>query len=87
MSKLGFHASSFFSWWFVAYFLVRTLAMFGMLYVFSHIQLGRTMALFGASSILLANVLGLLVLREVLSPTAYAGASLAIIAFLILAWR
>jgi hypothetical protein len=42
--------------------------MFGQLYVFTAIDLGKTMALFGAFSIILANSLGFLVLKEVLSP-------------------
>ena len=45
--------------------------MFGQLYVFSVIELGKTMALFGATSIVLANVLGFLVLKETLSLEAY----------------
>ncbi|MDD3156254.1 MAG: hypothetical protein PHP14_02410 [Candidatus Pacebacteria bacterium] len=59
--------------------------MFGQLYVFTVIELGKTMALFGAFSIILANVLGLLVLKEILSPGAYIGVSLAVIAFIVLA--
>jgi multidrug transporter EmrE-like cation transporter len=86
MSKQGFVVAAFLSKWFLAYFLIRMIAMFGQLYVFTSIELGKTMALFGAVSIILANVLGLLVLKEVLSPVAYAGVSLAVVAFLILAF-
>ncbi|GBE20139.1 MAG TPA: hypothetical protein ENG87_05555 [Candidatus Pacearchaeota archaeon] len=85
MPKHGFALATFLSAWFFAYFLIRIIAMFGQLYVFTTIELGKTMALFGAVSIILANVLGLLVLKEVLSPWAYVGVSLAVIAFLILA--
>lgn len=87
MSKHGFVLTTFISGWFLVYFIIRTVAMFGQLYVFTAIELGRTMALFGAVSIILANVLGLLILKEVLSPTAYVGISLAVIAFAILAFR
>jgi len=85
MPKQGFALATFFSVWFLAYFLIRIIAMFGQLYVFTAIELGKTMALFGATSILLANLLGFLVLKEVLSPGAYIGVTLAVIAFIILA--
>ena len=84
MTRLGFTASAFISLWFLAYLVIRTVATFGQLYVFSSIDLGKTMALFGAVSIILANALGLLVLKEVLSPTAYIGVTLAVIAFIVL---
>jgi len=84
MSRLGFSTATFLSLWFVVYILIRTLATFGQLYVFSSIDLGKSMALFGAVSIVLANVLGFLVLKEVLSPTAYIGVTLAVVAFIVL---
>ena len=87
MRKYGFSLATFLSFWFAAYFTIRTVAMFGQLYVFTSVQLGKTMALFGAVSIILSNVLGLLVLKEVLSPASYAGISLAIAAFIIMALR
>lgn len=87
VSKHGFHISTFVSPWFIGYFLLRTLATFGQLYVLSNVKLGQTMALFGAASIIMANALGFLVLKEVLSPTVYIGASLAAVAFLVLAFR
>ncbi len=80
----SFAASNFLSLWFLAYMLIRTAATFGQLYVFSQAQLGRTMALFGATSIVLSNVLGLLVLGEALSAAAYVGVSLAVLAFVVL---
>ena len=85
MSRNGFHVTTFLSLWFLIYVLLRTAATFGQLYVFTNVEVGKTMALFGAASIILANVLGLLVLKEVLSPIVYVGVSLAVIAFLILA--
>ncbi len=87
MSTSGFTLKSFLSLWFLGYFLIRNIAMFGQLYVFSKIELGHTMALFGATSIVLANVLGFLFLKEVLSPVTYVGVVLAIVAFLVLAVR
>jgi len=85
MPKQGFALATFLSVWFLAYFSIRIIAMFGQLYVFTAIELGKTMALFGAASILLANLLGFLVLKEVLSPGAYIGITFAVIAFIILA--
>ncbi|MFH1376001.1 MAG: hypothetical protein ABIH25_00020 [Candidatus Woesearchaeota archaeon] len=85
MPKQGFVLATFLSVWFTSYFIIRIIAMFGQLYVFTTIELGKTMALFGAVSIILANILGLLVLKEILSPWAYVGISLAVIAFIILA--
>lgn len=86
MPKQGFSVATFLSGWFFAYFSLRIVAMFGQLYVFTVIELGKTMALFGATSILLANLLGFLVLKEVLSSWAYIGVSLAILAFIVLAF-
>lgn len=87
MTTAGFTPQAIFSWWFVVYFLIRNIAMFGQLYVFSKIELGHTMALFGAVSIIFANGLGYLFFREVLSLHAYIGVTLAIMAFLILTFR
>lgn len=82
-----FSLKAFLSGWFLAYFIIRQAAMFGQLYVFAKIPLGKTMALFGAVSIVLSNVLGLLLLKEVLSLPAYIGVALAVAAFLVLALR
>jgi hypothetical protein len=87
MSRHGFHPAAFFSWWFLWYQLIRQVAMIGQLYVFACMPLGKTMALLGASSIIISNALGFLFLKELLSPTAYAGVALATIAILMLAFR
>ena len=87
MAERGFTLTSFFSAWFIGYLLLRNIAMFGQLYIFSKIQLGHTMALFGATSIVLANMLGFFLLKEALSMTTYLGVTLAITAFLVLAIR
>jgi hypothetical protein len=77
----------FFSWWFLVYQLIRQVAMFGQLYVFACMPLGKTMALMGAASIIISNALGFLFLKEILSPIAYEGVALATIAILIMAFR
>lgn len=85
MSHFGFTPQAFFSSWFIIYFLIRLIAMVGQLFIFSTVQLGRTSALFGATSIILSNFLGFFVLRETLSPTAYFGVAFAVIGFFLLA--
>jgi len=87
MKGAEFSVTSFFSTWFVVYFLIRQIAMFGQLYVFANIELGKTAALFAMSSILIANIIGLVFLKEVLSTKEYIGISIALIAFLVLATR
>lgn len=85
MKTHGFKPAAFWSLWFLAYLVLRQSAMIGQLYVFSCVPLGRSMALFGAASIVLSNVLGLLLLKETLSLPVYVGVSLAVLAFLALA--
>lgn len=87
MHRHGFRLATFLTAWFLVYFVLRQLAMFGQLYVFSHIKLGSTMAMMGASSIVISNLLGLLVLSERLSPAAYVGVTLAVISFFVMAAR
>jgi multidrug transporter EmrE-like cation transporter len=86
MRKGGFTFATFITWWFVLYFGLRTLAMFGQLYVLASVPIGKSMALFGATSIALVNVLGVLLLGEVLGTRAYAGVSLAVLAFAVMAF-
>lgn len=87
MKRYGFSFAMLASGWFWGYQAIRQVAMFGQLYVFAHVPLGKTMALFGATSIILSNVLGILFLREVLSPVAYGGVALAVMAILVMAFR
>lgn len=87
MAKFGFHFSTFLHPWFIFYFFIRQVAMFGQLYVFSEVPLGKTAALFAVTSIVISNLLGYLFLHEFLSPTAYIGITLAIIAVLVMAFR
>lgn len=86
MKEFGFCKAAFFTWWFLIYFILRQIGMMGQLYIFSSVELGKSMALFGATSIILSNLLGMLLLNEILSVGAYTGISLAIIAFLVLAF-
>lgn len=81
----GFSPGAFWSKWFLVYAALRLAATFGQLYVFAHVELGRSMALFGAAAIVFSNLLGFLLLQETLSLSAYAGVSLAVVAFLVLA--
>jgi uncharacterized membrane protein len=87
MSKHGFHAASFLMPWFLWYQIIRQIAMFGQLYIFAAIPLGKTMAMLGATSIVISNLLGFLFLKEMLSPVAYVGVMLAVIAVLLMAFR
>jgi len=79
----AFALSTFLSWWFLSYFLIRQVAMFGQLYVFSSLQIGKTMALFSATSLVLVNVLGFFLLGEVLSVRAYLAVGLVVLAFIV----
>ena len=83
MPLQGFKLATFVSWWFLAYMTIRTVATFGQLFIFTQMELGRTMTLFGASGLVLANVLGLLILKEQLPLSVYFGVVLAVIAFLV----
>ena len=87
MVKYGFSFSAFISLWFLIYMVVRQVATFGQLYVFTNIQLGKTMAMLGAISIVLSNIFGFLYLGEKISFISYMGIFLAILAFMIMALR
>jgi len=87
MARDGFKVSTFLSLWFLVYLLIRQLATFGQVYVFANIELGKTMAMFGAVSIVLSNIIGLLYLGEKLSPVSYFGICLAILSFLIMGFK
>lgn len=84
MRHSPFAASTFLSWWFLVYFLIRQLATFGQLYVLSAMQVGKTMALFAATSLVLVNLLGVLLLGEVLSIQTYTAIGLVVLAFIVL---
>jgi len=82
MRKHGFSAAAFLNLSFLVYILSRQVATVGQMYVLATVPVGKTMALFGAGSIVLANVLGVLLLGDVLSMRTYAGVALAVMAFL-----
>jgi len=84
MRHSPFSLSTFLSWWFVLYFAIRQVAMFGQLYVFSVLQIGKTMAFFSATSIVAVNVLGILLLGEILSAQAYVAIGLVVLGFVVL---
>jgi uncharacterized membrane protein len=85
MKAQGFTLASFFTWWFLTYTVIRQIAVFGQLYIYSTVELGRSVALFGAGSIIIGNLMGILLLNERMTVPAYVGVSLAICAFLALA--
>ncbi|MBA2482129.1 MAG: hypothetical protein H0V44_15825 [Planctomycetes bacterium] len=87
MKGQAFCVATFVSVWFAIYFIIRTIAMFGMLYAFTTVPLGRTMGLLSMTGLVVANVLGLLLLKEVLTPVAYIGLALGMIALFLLAWK
>lgn len=87
MAKYGFRLSGFISFWFLIYFIIRQAATFGQLYMFTNIPLGKTMAFFGAVSIVLSNLISFFYLGEKLSLISYLGVLLAILAFLLMAYR
>lgn len=83
MSTQGYRVATFFAWWFLLYAVIRTIATFGQLYIFTQTEVGKTMALFGATSLVLVNVLGFLILKEQLSLQVYFGVALAVTAILV----
>jgi multidrug transporter EmrE-like cation transporter len=84
MRKHGFTAAAFLNLSFLVYIVSRQIATVGQLYVLATVPIGKTMALFGAASIVLANLLGVLLLSDFLSPRAYLGIALAVLAFVVM---
>jgi multidrug transporter EmrE-like cation transporter len=85
MRHSPFALSTFLSGWFLLYFAIRQVAMFGQLYVFSLLEVGRSMALFSATSIVAVNALGVLLLGEILSVQAYLAVGFVVLGFVVLA--
>ncbi|MDQ5886041.1 MAG: hypothetical protein QG628_438 [Patescibacteria group bacterium] len=83
MQMHGFKTATFVSWWFLVYATIRTIATFGQLFIFTEMEVGRTMAMFGATSLVLVNVLGFFILKEQLSLQIYLGIMLAVLAVII----
>jgi len=86
MSRHGFNLVNFISFWFLSYMIIRILATFGQLYIFTQFGLGKTMSLFGAVSIALSTALAFLLFKEILTTTQYIGITLAILAFFTLSF-
>ena len=86
MRRHGFTVAAFLNVSFVAYILGRQVATVGQMYVLATVPIGKTMALFGAASIIFANVLGVLLLGDLLSMRSYAGIALAVMAFLVMSF-
>ena len=84
MRKHGFTAAAFLNLSFLVYILSRQIATIGQLYVLATVPIGKTMALFGAGSIVFANILGVLLLGDVLSTRSYIGIALAVLAFMVM---
>jgi uncharacterized membrane protein len=87
MSRRGFNVEILTSAWFWVYTAIRQVATLGQLYIFASIPLGKTMALFAATSVVLSNVVGFLFLAERLSAFGYIGVVLAVCAILVLTIR
>lgn len=85
MKSQGFTLASFCTVWFLVYTVIRQIAVIGQLYIYSSMELGRSVALFGAGSIVIGNLIGVLLLQELLTVPVYIGVALAICAFLALA--
>jgi multidrug transporter EmrE-like cation transporter len=85
MKTQGFTLASFCTVWFLVYTVIRQIAVIGQLYIYSSMELGRSVALFGAGSIVIGNLIGVLLLKELLTVPVYIGVALAICAFLALA--
>ena len=86
MPMLGFRTSTFISWWFLGYQAIRFVATLGQLYIFTHLELGKTMTLFATASLVMANLAGYLLLGELLDIRVYIGVLLAITAFIVVAF-
>lgn len=86
MRQLGFATDSFLAWWFLGYFVLRTVAMFGQLWVLSRVDLSRTLPMFSATSVILSIALSVAVLHEGLTPRTVVGGGLAVAALVTLAW-
>lgn len=80
-----FDISRLLSWWLIAYGLIKMTTIAIWLFLLSKFALGRLAAIYGISSMLLTNVVGIVFLREILSVQQYVGLLLAVIALALLA--
>ncbi len=86
MSRNQFQVATFLSLWFAVYMVIRIVATMVELYVFTVFELGKLITIVSVVSLIAANALGFLVLKEQLSTVAYIGVAFAIIAFILVAF-
>lgn len=79
-----FRITKLISWWFIGYLMMKLTAIGIWVFLVSQYQIGRLVAMYGISSLLLNNVVGLFFLKEVLKPVQYVGLALAVIALALL---
>ncbi|HSX14978.1 MAG TPA: hypothetical protein VLE72_03710 [Candidatus Saccharimonadales bacterium] len=84
LKHAAFNVSTFVQPWFLWYAVARVVFTFAQFYVFTKVDLGKTVTLFAITGIVMANILGVLFLKEVLSVKDYFGVMLAILALIIL---
>lgn len=87
MIKYGFTIAAFKESWFLVYLLFHLTAMCGQLYIFSQYSLGKTSVLFAAVSMIIANILGLLFLKEAITWPVIVAGVLVIAALFVLQYR
>jgi uncharacterized membrane protein len=85
LKRFGFHVSTLLEPWTLLFLALWITATAIQIYIFSRVYLGQAAAMFGAASLVLTNVLGVVLLREVLSPVSYLGVALAFSALTIMA--
>ncbi len=85
MKSGGFVWQNFITWWFLSYQIIRFVATIGQLYIFTQLELGKTITLFAALGLILANMAGYLFFGEVYSLYTYIAIMLALTAFVIIA--
>jgi len=73
--------------WFITFILIRLVATLLELYVLTRVNLGQTVALAGVCGLITANLIGVVFLKEVLTPLNYLGIGFAIIAILLLSHK
>lgn len=85
LHKTPFSPAIFITWWFLVYAMLRTFATIGQLYVLSSFPIAKAYGVFGAVGIILASLGGYFWLKETITLWEYAGISLSLLAFIVLA--
>jgi uncharacterized membrane protein len=73
--------------WFALYSLIRVVALAGGLFILANVYMGEAAAILGATSLVISNILGLLLLKEVVTLQGYVGIFLALSALVVVAIR